>query len=118
MKTLNPPLLELWLPADAQAVPKARHQAMQACTDAGLTDDDCFTLDLALGEALANAVMHGAPVTSSHPQEDQHVYLSMWDYQDSLIIHIRDHGPGFDPPPRLTRCRRPSMRRRMAGACH
>ena len=99
MKMSNSPLLELWLPADAQAVPKARHEAMQACNEAGLTEDDCFTLDLALGEALANAVMHGAPGTSSPLHEDRHVCVSMWDYQDRLIIHIRDRGPGFTPPP-------------------
>ena len=57
----SPPLLELWLPADPEAVPPVRRRAMRACTDAGLNEEDCFTLDLALGEALANAVMHGAP---------------------------------------------------------
>ncbi len=99
MKTANsPPLLELWLPANAQAVPYARHQAMKACTEAGLTDDDCFTLDLALGEALANAVIHGAPTTDCPVEANRHICLSMWDYQDRLIIHVRDHGPGFSPP--------------------
>ena len=98
MKMETSPLLELWLPANAHAVPDARHQAMRACTEAGLTDDDCFTLDLALGEALANAVMHGAPVTVCPADDDRHVCLSMWDYQDRLIIHVQDRGPGFRPP--------------------
>lgn len=94
----SPPLLELWLPADPQAVPQARHEAMQACTDAGLTDDDCFTLDLALGEALANAVMHGAPMAPSVSEGDGHVYVGMWGYQNRLIVQIEDCGPGFSPP--------------------
>lgn len=93
-----PSLLELWLPADPKAVPQARHQAMQACSEAGLTEEDCFTLDLALGEALANAVMHGAPRAGSL-KDDRHVCLSLWGYGEGLILHICDRGPGFSPPP-------------------
>ena len=100
MKTSeSPPLLELWLPADPKAVPPARHQAMQACTNAGLAEEECFALDLALGEALANAVMHGAPRAGDVHADDRHVCLSLWGYGDRLIMHIRDRGPGFRPPP-------------------
>ncbi len=99
MKTSEaPPLLELWLSADPKAVPQARHQAMQACTDAGFTDEDCFSLDLALGEALANAVMHGAPPLADAQKDEHHVCLSLWGYGDRLIIHVCDRGPGFSPP--------------------
>ncbi len=100
MKTSeSPSLLELWLPADPKAVPPARRQAMQACTEAGLTEEDCFTLDLALGEALANAVLHGAPGAVDALKDDRHVCLSLWGYGDRLIIHVCDRGPGFRPPP-------------------
>ena len=95
----SPPLLELWLPADPQAVPQARHKAMQACTEAGFTEEDCFTLDLALGEALANAVLHGAPRAGNAQKDDRHVCLSLWGYGERLIIHVCDRGPGFSPPP-------------------
>lgn len=95
----SPPLLELWLPADPKAVPQARHQAMRACSEAGLTEEDCFTLDLALGEALANAVMHGAPCAPRVQRDDWHVCLSLWGFGDRLIIHVCDRGPGFRPPP-------------------
>ena len=87
------PLLECWLPADLNAVPQARRKAMQVCTEAGLTEDDCFALDLALGEALANAVMHGG----SH-QKPQRVYLGLWHHKRRLIIQVRDFGEGFNPP--------------------
>ena len=98
MTTRESPLLELWLPADPKAVPQARHKAMEACNDAGLTEEDCFTLDLALGEALANAVLHGAPHDASR-EDDKHVRLTLWGYGDRLIIHVCDRGPGFEPPP-------------------
>ena len=55
-------------------------------------------LDLALGEALANAVLHGAPSASAIPEPERHVLLSLWHFQDRLIIQVRDRGPGFDPP--------------------
>ena len=90
-----PPLLEFWLPADLGAVPSARKKAMRVCTDAGLADDDCFALDIALGEALANAVVHGAD-GSMKPEEQ--IYLGLWNFQSRLIIQVRDSGPGFDPP--------------------
>ena len=95
-------MLEIWLPADPKAVPPARHRAMQACTEAGLAEEDYFTLDLALGEALANAVLHGAPRDADVRRpvhDDRHVCLSLWGYGDRLVIHVCDRGPGFDPPP-------------------
>lgn len=92
----SPPLMELWLSADPKDVPVARKRAMQVCTDSGLADDDCFRLDLALGEALANAVIHGAPLEAD--RADPHVFLSLWRFDDRLVIHIEDKGPGFEPP--------------------
>ena len=97
MGTLESPLLEWWLPADLGAVPQARRKAMRICTEAGLADDDCFALDLALGEALANAVMHGAK--SDAETEEQQVYLGLWHHRKRLIIHVQDYGAGFVPPP-------------------
>ena len=98
----SPPLLEWWLPADLDAVPQARRKAMRVCTEAGLTDDDCFALDLALGEALANAIMHGAKSSAAKndaaAEEVQQVYLALWHHKKRLIIQVRDSGAGFVPP--------------------
>jgi anti-sigma regulatory factor (Ser/Thr protein kinase) len=94
----SPPLLELWLPADSEAVPEARRTAMKACLAVGLDDEDCFSLDLALGEALANAVVHGAPAASRPAGHERHVCISLWSFQDQLIIQVSDHGQGFEPP--------------------
>lgn len=93
----SPPLLEFWLPADLDAVPLARRKAMRVCTEAGLTADDCFALDLALGEALANAVMHGGKSDAAAGEEQ--VYLGLWHHRKRLIIHVQDYGDGFVPPP-------------------
>ncbi|MGI4788479.1 MAG: ATP-binding protein [Janthinobacterium lividum] len=95
----SPPLLEFWLPADPGAVPQARHKAIHACTEAGLSEEDCFTLDLALGEALANAVVHGTDSSKVKPNSTSQIYLGMWGFQKNLIIQVKDCGMGFKPPP-------------------
>ena len=91
------PLLEMWLPASAQAVSDARYHALNFCREAGADEEECAALDLALGEALANAVVHGAPVDLA-PGVAQ-IQLCIWRYHDRLIIEIHDHGRGFTPPP-------------------
>lgn len=92
--------LELILRPDAREVPGARREALRMCEDAGFCADACAALDLALGEALANAVVHG-----SHPSDDAlphsgkgEVHVSVWDYQSQLIVQVQDSGAGFDPP--------------------
>lgn len=89
-------LLERHYPADPRMVPEARHEAIQFCHEAGVSEDDCASLDLALGEALANAVRHGR-IGKTNGNGDA-VALSMWSYRDSVICYVHDCGPGFDPP--------------------
>ncbi len=84
---------ELRFPADREAVPAARHAALRAFQSAGASEDDCFALDLALGEALANAVTHGHPAAPASV-----VSLRLWQFRDNLILEVRDQGPGFEPP--------------------
>lgn len=95
-----PPLLEFWLPADPDAVLQARHTAMRVCTEAGITEEDCSALDLALGEALANAVIHSAGQAGQRKSEAKpQVYLGLWSFQNRFIIQVTDNGVGFAPPP-------------------
>jgi len=89
-------LIERHYPADPRIVPEARHEAYRFCADAGVSEEDCISLDLALGEALANAVRHGQQ--GSDEDREEGVTLSMWSYRDSVIAYVHDRGPGFDPP--------------------
>ncbi|WP_165863895.1 ATP-binding protein [Capsulimonas corticalis] len=82
--------MERQFPADARIVPQARHEALALCSASGISDDDCAELDLALGEALANAVRHGG--------SDDLVCLAVWKYNGNLILKVHNGGPGFDPP--------------------
>ena len=97
MKMNDDPIWEHCLGADPQAVPEARRAAINACRRAGASEDDCFTLDIALGEALANAVIHGAPAGPDFERRPS-ICLRIWCYREQMIIEVRDHGPGFDPP--------------------
>ncbi len=90
-------LLEAWIPADAQAVPEARRRAIRICSQSGLSEIDCDALDLALGEALANAVLYGA-LENKQASFQNSICLRIWDYRSKLIIQVHDYGPGFDPP--------------------
>jgi len=94
--TQNPPLMEFWMAADLGAVPLARHRATHICMEIGFSDDVCLDLDIALGEALANAVVHGG---SAELEENKQICLSVWRFQGRLIIQVRDSGAGFSPPP-------------------
>jgi anti-sigma regulatory factor (Ser/Thr protein kinase) len=92
------PLLDLRIPADPQSAPQARHRVEKICHEAGISDDECFALDLALGEALANAVVHGKPALPRADGFGEDICICVWDFHDRLIVEIHDHGPGFDPP--------------------
>lgn len=87
---------EQCLPADPQVVPDARRAAIQVCRNAGASDEDCFALDLALGEALANAVTHGTPRIGI--EQLPSICLRIWRFRTQLIVEVHDQGPGFDPP--------------------
>lgn len=90
--------LELSIPPDSREVPRARRAVQQVCEEVGLLDAECAALDLALGEALANAVVHGASDSHCCPHAAV-VHVCAWDFQSQLIVEVRDCGCGFDPPP-------------------
>ena len=95
-RTPNAPLMEFWMAADLGAVPLARHRATNVCAEIGFSDDACLDLDIALGEALANAVVHGG---GANFEPQQQICLSAWQFQGRLIIQVRDTGAGSRPPP-------------------
>jgi serine/threonine-protein kinase RsbW len=57
-----------------------------------MEDDARYRVDLAVREALANAIKHG---NAENPSKQVHVDLAVED--DHLLIRIEDEGAGFDP---------------------
>lgn len=73
----------------AEARERVRRSAMQAGFG-GLPLDD---IEIAVGEAVTNAILYGSPSASSHV-----VLLCYFQPEDSTFhIEIRDQGHGFDP---------------------
>ena len=58
----------------------------------GVTDDDRHWIDVAVREAVANAIKHG---NRQDPAKKVEVDLAL--ENGDLVIQIQDHGEGFDP---------------------
>lgn len=59
---------------------------------AGMDDDTLHWVDVAVREALANAIKHG---NEQNPSKQVHVDLAV--EAGELVIRIEDEGMGFDP---------------------
>ncbi len=85
--------LSVTLSADRNAVDPVVQSIMKVVREmdcAGGREDD---IELALSEALANAVVHGAKADPSKIVECD----VACDDQHGMLIVVRDPGPGFDP---------------------
>lgn len=81
------------IPADIGAIAPLVQRVMSLVRDYGCAAGEEHTIELALQEALANAVVHGAGGDASKP-----VAVSVACEEDrGILIVVRDPGPGFDP---------------------
>jgi len=81
------------LAADRKAVDQVVEQVMQAVREMKCVNGKEDAIELALAEALANAVVHGAKEDPSKVVE----CLVACDEQRGVLIIVRDPGEGFDP---------------------
>jgi len=81
------------LAADRKAVDQVVEQVMQAVREMKCVNGKEDAIELALAEALANAVVHGAKEDPSKVVE----CLVACDEQRGILIIVRDPGEGFDP---------------------
>jgi serine/threonine-protein kinase RsbW len=81
------------LAADRKAVDPVVTQVMAAVRQMKCADGKEDAIELALQEALANAVVHGAKEDPTKVVE----CLVACDEQRGILIIVRDPGPGFDP---------------------
>jgi serine/threonine-protein kinase RsbW len=82
----------LVLPSRIEAVADAAAAVTDFVKGCGLDEQVAFGVDMAVREALTNAVVHGN-------QEDEHksVEVIFGCGENALEIEIRDQGKGFDP---------------------
>lgn len=84
--------LDMIIPADPAAIPHISEGVKQLLESKGWTDDEVMPVELALDEALANAIRHGC-----NNDPSQHVRCSVTsDAAGEVVIVVRDPGPGFD----------------------
>jgi len=85
--------LDLTLPGDVKAISPVVERVMQVVTAMGCAAGKEFEIELALREALANAIEHG----SGHDPSKQIQCCVACDHTRGMLIVVRDPGPGFDP---------------------
>jgi serine/threonine-protein kinase RsbW len=85
--------VKVTLAASRNAVDPVVEQVMEAVHQMKCVDGKEDAIELALQEALANAVVHGAKEDPSKVVE----CLVACDEQRGILIIVRDPGEGFDP---------------------
>jgi len=83
---------EFVFPATASACAEVHAQVLEITTSAGFKDEAQLELDLALQEALANALIHGCKKDAS-----KSIHCSVRMDDGAVVITIADPGTGFDP---------------------
>lgn len=58
----------------------------------GFSEDDASWIELAVHEAVINAITHG-----NKNADDKQVDVRFLTEQDALTVYVRDYGEGFDP---------------------
>ena len=84
--------MNLVIPASPTSIPKVSEGVKQLLQGKGWSDDELMPVELALDEALANAIRHGC---KNDPSKQVQCVVST-DATGEVVIVVRDPGPGFD----------------------
>ena len=97
--------LSVTLCADRDAVDPVVRSVMQLVRETRCAEGRDEDIELALAEALANAVIHGA---KNDPSKIVECDVAC-DQQHGILIVVRDPGPGFDPKTIADPCQRENI---------
>jgi serine/threonine-protein kinase RsbW len=84
-------MTELVLPSRIEAINDAASAAAEFVKRSGLGDDAAYGVDMAVREAVTNAVVHG-----NQQDEAKAVEVSFKSLPEAVEITVRDRGEGFD----------------------
>ena len=85
--------IELTLPSRIKAIDKAATAVAELVTRSGIINEEAaYGIDMAVREALANAVIHGNKL-----DETKLVEINVKSSLDSLEVSVHDQGQGFNP---------------------
>ena len=79
------------LASTMESVSQVEAAAEKLATDAGLDEDECFHVAMAVREAAVNAVLHG-----NDYDPEKKISASFENTGESLVITIADQGDGVD----------------------
>ncbi len=83
---------ELRFASRIEAVAEAAAAVSEFLSRAGVSDDVAFGIDMAVREAVTNAVVHGNKL-----DETKFAELKLESLPGALEITVHDQGPGFNP---------------------
>ena len=83
---------ELSLPSRIDTVATAAAAVAEFVGRSGISDDAAFGIDMAVREAVTNAVLHG-----NRQDEGKVVEIILKSSPDAVEISVHDQGPGFNP---------------------
>jgi serine/threonine-protein kinase RsbW len=75
-----------------ESVGQVESAAEHLACEAGLNEDECFHVAMAVREAAVNAVLHG-----NEYDPNRQIAVSLENTGADLVFTIADQGPGFDP---------------------
>jgi serine/threonine-protein kinase RsbW len=82
----------LVLPSHIEAVADAAAAAADFARNCGVADEAAFGIDMAVREAITNAIVHG-----NKEDDAKQVEVSFTCAPHAVEIEIKDQGEGFDP---------------------
>jgi len=83
---------ELSLPSRIETVATAAAAVAEFLSRSGITEDAAFGIDMAVREAVTNAVLHG-----NRQDENKTVDVTLKSSPDAVEISVHDQGAGFNP---------------------
>lgn len=83
---------ECSIPSDMNAAHHLIEQVMEQLQKTDWSSKEQFAINLALEEALVNAIQHG-----NHSSPDKQVHFNCRLSKEKFYVRIEDEGEGFDP---------------------
>ena len=83
---------ELSLPSRIDTVATAAAAVAEFLSRSGITEDAAFGVDMAVREAVTNAVVHG-----NRQDDNKTVDVTLKSSPDAVEISVHDQGAGFNP---------------------